>query len=60
MKVFVVGLIILSILAISYFITAGLFWIVCIAFGLEFSWLKALGIFSILILLKSVFNNKKD
>ena len=50
---------ILSFLAfagISYLIVAGLVWVVCFAFGLEWSWLISLGIWVILILLKGIFS----
>lgn len=46
------------ILAISFGLTAGLVALVCFAFGLAFSWKIALGIWVIIIILRSIFSSK--
>ena len=42
--------------AISWIITCGIFYLITLCFGLEFSWLTATGVWLVLILLKSIFN----
>ena len=42
--------------AISWIITCGIFYLITLCFGLEFSWLTATGIWLVIILLKSIFN----
>lgn len=42
--------------AISWIITCGIFYLITLCFGLEFSWLTATGIWLATILLKSIFN----
>lgn len=50
-----------ALLGLSYLLTAGLVYLVCLGFGLEWSWLLSLGIWALLILLRSVFkNSSKD
>ena len=59
MKVLKGLLLILAATIFSYLVTSFLIFIVCFAFGLEFSWLYALGIWAILALLEKVFNRRK-
>ena len=42
--------------AISWIITCGIFYLITLCFGLEFSWLTATGVWLVMILLKSIFN----
>ena len=42
--------------AISWIITCGIFYLITLRFGLEFSWLTATGVWLVMILLKSIFN----
>ena len=42
--------------AISWIITCGIFYLITLCFGLEFSWLTATGVWLVIILLKSIFN----
>ena len=50
-----------ALLGLSYLLTAGLVYLVCLGFGLEWSWLLSLGVWALLILLRSVFkNSSKD
>lgn len=42
--------------AISWLITCGIFYLITLCFGLEFSWLTATGVWLVMILLKSIFN----
>lgn len=39
-------------LGLSYLIVAGLVWIICFGFGLEWSWLISLGVWALLILIR--------
>lgn len=41
--------------ALAYFIIAGLTFLICLAFGFEFSWMYALGIWAIYLLLSFIF-----
>lgn len=41
---------------ISWIITCGIFYLITLCFGLEFSWLTATGVWLVTILLKSIFN----
>lgn len=61
--VFLVILILLfTVLGIDFLISAGVMWLICLCFGLTFSWRIVLGIWLVLVLLswffKSVNNNK--
>lgn len=50
-----------ALLGLSYLLTAGLVYLVCLGFGLEWSWLLSLGVWALLILLRSMFkNSSKD
>lgn len=50
-----------ALLGLSYLLTAGLVYLVCLGFGFEWSWLLSLGVWALLILLRSVFkNSSKD
>ena len=42
--------------AISWIITCGIFYLIALCFGLEFSWLTATGVWLVTILLKAIFN----
>lgn len=48
-------LLILGLCLISWAITAGLVWVVCLCFDLTFKWAWATGIWFILILIKCAF-----
>lgn len=39
----------------SFLITSGLVWIICLAFSLAFTWKLAIGVYAALLLLSSVF-----
>lgn len=49
----IIGLIIS--IALGFLITAGLVYLVCLGFGLTFSWILALGVYAALILLRTIF-----
>lgn len=40
--------------AMGYLVTAGAFWLVCLCFGWEWSWLGSLGVWLALVFLKAV------
>ena len=42
------------VIALSYGITAGLLWLVCLCFGWEWSWQSSLGVWLMLVVLKAV------
>lgn len=48
---------ILLLLGLDFCITSGLFWVVCWAFGLTFTWKIALGIWVISIFLAAIFKS---
>lgn len=49
----VIGILaIAAVLGISYLAVAGILWLVCLGFGLEWSWLLSLGVWALLILIK--------
>lgn len=61
--VFLVTLVLLlTVFGINFLISAGVMWLICLCFGLTFSWRIVLGIWLVLVLLswffKSVNNNK--
>ena len=61
MTAFIGAIALFALLGLSYLLTAGLVYLVCLGFGLEWSWLLSLGIWALLILLRSVFkNSSKD
>lgn len=41
--------------ALSFLITAGLVYLVCLGFGLTFSWILALGVYAAMVLLRTIF-----
>lgn len=47
---------------VSFLITAGIVWVICWAFGFLFTWKLVIGIWTVLVLLKNIFNVtvKKD
>lgn len=49
------ALILLALYAASYIITIGLIYLICLCFGLAFSWLIATGIWLVLVILAGVF-----
>ena len=58
-KVITVIFIIIAVLAISFFSTAGLIKLACWAFNYTFSWKLSVGIWVVLWLLGSVFKSSK-
>ena len=42
--------------AISWLITCGIFYLITLCFGLEFSWLTATGVWLVMVLLRSIFS----
>ena len=56
MKALITILIIAICLAISFFGTSGLVWVVCWAFGLSWSWEIALGVWAALCLISGAVN----
>ena len=48
-------LIAVGILGLAYFIVAGLTYLICLAFGFPWSWLIALGVYAVIILIKLFF-----
>lgn len=42
--------------AISWIITCGIFYLITLCFGLEFSWLTATGVWLVMVLLRSIFS----
>lgn len=58
----VILVLLLTVLGIDFLISAGVMWLICLCFGLTFSWRIVLGIWLVLVLLswffKSVNNNK--
>ena len=56
MKTIVFAITSVALLALSYGITAGLLWLVCLCFGWEWwSWQVALGVWLVLVALKTAF-----
>ena len=53
--VLLVLLIIAIVLALDFFICAGLVWVICWAFGLVFTWKIAIGVWVITLLLSGIF-----
>ena len=50
------GALVLVLLALSYGITAGLLWLICLCFGWEWwSWQVALGVWLVLVFMKTAF-----
>lgn len=49
------ALILLALYAVSYIITIGLIYLICMCFSLTFSWLIATGIWLVLVILAGVF-----
>lgn len=60
MAAFIGFMLVAFLLGLSYLVTAGLVYLVCLGFGFEWSWMLSLGIWALLILLKMVFKSSKD
>lgn len=61
MATFIGLMIVVFLVGLSYLLTAGLVYLVCLGFGFEWSWLLSLGVWALLILLRSVFkSSSKD
>ena len=60
MTAFIGFLLVLALLGISYLGTAGLVYLVCLGFGFEWSWLLSLGVWALLILLRSIFKSSSN
>jgi hypothetical protein len=59
MLIFILGLIVIAlILVVSWAITIGVIWLICLCFSWEFNLLIATGIWLILMLLSSVFGGR--
>lgn len=59
MLTFILGLIVIAlILAVSWAITIGTIWLICLCFSWEFNLLIATGVWLILMLLSSVFGGR--
>ena len=59
MLAFILGLIVIAlILAVSWAITIGVIWLICLCFSWEFNLLIATGVWLILVLLSSVFGGR--
>lgn len=60
MKSMIVGVLtFLILLMLSYLIIAGLTYLVCLGFGLPWSWLMALGVWALIVLIRYVFKSSK-
>lgn len=60
MAAFIGFMFVAFLLGLSYFVTAGLVYLVCLGFGFEWSWMLSLSVWALLILLKLVFKSSKD
>lgn len=61
MAMFIGFMLVVFLLGLGYLGTAGLVYLVCLGFGFEWSWLLSLGVWALLILLRSVFkSSSKD
>ena len=49
-----------AICSLSWLFTCGIIKLICICFGLTFSWAIATGVWLVMILLRSVFGNKGE
>ena len=43
-----------SLITTSFLVTAGVFWLVCLCFGWEWSWMSSIGVWLMLVALKAV------
>lgn len=50
-------LVIIFAVGLSYLIVAGLTYLICLGFGLAWSWLLALGAWALILLLRSIFKS---
>lgn len=55
----VIAIAILALLGASYLIVAGLTYLICLGFGLEWSWLLALGVWAACVLLRWIVSAAK-
>lgn len=46
---------VIGFLAISFFVTAGIIWLICWAFSLTFSWKITFGIWLIILIINNIF-----
>lgn len=53
----VVILIVALLYALSWIITCGLIWLICLCFHWTFNWLTATGIWLVILILKSIFSH---
>lgn len=56
MAAFIGFMFVVFMLGVSYLATAGLVYLVCLGFGLEWSWLLSLGVWALMILLRIFVN----
>ncbi len=59
MKALMVILFIVALLGVAFLFSVGLTWVICWAFGLQFSWKIAVGVWILVIILKSIFGARK-
>ena len=57
MKGMIAALIVIAMLAVSFFGTAGLVWVVCWAFSWHWSWKVSIGIWALLLIISGTFRS---
>lgn len=56
LALFLALIIMLLVLALSWIVTCGIVYLICLCFNLTFSWLVASGIWLLALLLKGIFS----
>ena len=56
----IAALILLAAMVVSYLFVALLVWIICLAFGFEWSWMLSLGVFAFIVLLQFILSAAKS
>ena len=59
MKYFIIALMYVLALAISWAVTAGIIWLICLCFDWAFSLLIATGVWLVMLLLSNTFKSSK-
>lgn len=57
MVILAAAAVIIIAITMSYSVVAALTWIACMAFGIQWSWLLALGVWAVLMLLSMAFKS---
>lgn len=59
MEILFMFIIMFAIFALSFFFTAGIYYLIAMCFNLTFTWIYAFGIWLVVLVLRSIFSGSK-